>query len=335
MFYDILKSCEFLLYFKKSKNNFRKVNEIYKSIKCNYYEKVFSLLLIGALFSCSGNEEVDLLEEDNKNVAKSTSAELSAITIDNGLATRNGSHNIIVFPTIEHYKHLSATLVVAVENHVKAMEVNYEGVTDDDEIDIIINGMNFDEDQPLIDLENQLNFYSLRKDINLKETLWLQQQGDGEWDLTTDPDNHFILDDTERTLLNVGSEFIVGQTIEDYKIYKLYENAIIVFDWSEKETLKKINLGVITPSRLLKDIIKYDGRIKIEMPDSFIGVDPFVPSVPDYGPCKDKNDIRYIFNTSNNRRIKTVSKFHPAILFIRGNTIKAKTKVFKKSKVLG
>lgn len=51
-------------------------------------KKVFSLLLIGALFSCSGNEEVDLLEEDNKNVAKSASAELSAITIDNGLATR-------------------------------------------------------------------------------------------------------------------------------------------------------------------------------------------------------------------------------------------------------
>jgi len=103
-------------------------------------------------------------------------------------------------------------------------------------IDSIAEIINYNEDQPLINLENSLNFYSLRKEIKFKEGEWLKLQGDGEWDLTTDPDSHFILEDTERTLLNVGNEFIIRQTEDDYKIYKLYENAVVVFDWSEIQT---------------------------------------------------------------------------------------------------
>src|SRR5690554_187350 len=202
-------------------------------------------------------------------------------------------------------------------------------------IDSIAEIINYNEDQPLINLENSLNFYSLRKEIKFKEGEWLKLQGDGEWDLTTDPDSHFILEDTERTLLNVGNEFIIRQTEDDYKIYKLYDNAVVVFDWSEIETLKEMNLDILTPSQLLNDLSQYNGRIRIEMPDSLIGIDPFVPSVPDYGPCKKRNDIRYIFDTSNKRRIKTVSKFHDPILLIRDSVLKAKTKVYKKSKLLG
>jgi len=97
-------------------------------------KKVFSLLLIGALISCSGNEEVDLLEENNDKVStKSTSADLIAMTIDNGLVTPDGYHNIIVYPSIEYYKQVSAELDIAVENYVEAMQVNFEGVTDEDE----------------------------------------------------------------------------------------------------------------------------------------------------------------------------------------------------------
>lgn len=186
-----------------------------------------------------------------------------------------------------------------------------------------------------MDFENQLSFHSLRKEIDFKEALWLQRQGDGDWDLKADPDGHFIIDDVERTFLNVANEFIIGKTVEDYKIYKLYENAVVIFDWSELDIVKKINLGILTPSQLFSNLDKYDGKIRIKVPDSFIGIDPFVPNVPDYGPCKERNDIRYTFNTSNKRRIKTISKFHDPIFLIRDNSIKAKTKVFKKSRLLG
>jgi hypothetical protein len=51
---------------------------------------------------------------------------------------------------------------------------------------------------------------------------WLNVQGDGVWDITTDPDEHFIEDDTERALLNEGVEVIIGTgtRTDPYKIYK-------------------------------------------------------------------------------------------------------------------
>lgn len=78
--------------------------------------------MIGILFSCSSNDEGELLEKNELQYSsKSTFGEIFSLTIDNGLVTPNDYNNIIVFPTIESQKQLVATLDSAVENYVNAM----------------------------------------------------------------------------------------------------------------------------------------------------------------------------------------------------------------------
>ena len=74
---------------------------------------------------------------------------------------------------------------------------------------LLLNESKFEED---------LEFCSLRRKIESLENDWLDQQGDGQWDINADPDNHFIDDETERAILSQNKEinikgFEVDETI--------------------------------------------------------------------------------------------------------------------------
>src|SRR5690606_8348760 len=82
----------------------------------------------------------------------------------------------------------------------------------DDQLDSLEEQIGYNDDQPLVDFESEFSgFFSLRKDIDQKEDVFLASSNSDKINL--DPDNHFVADEVERTLLNSKAEVKVGDTI--------------------------------------------------------------------------------------------------------------------------
>ena len=152
---------------------------------------------------------------------------VKATYLDNGIST-NCQNNILIFSTLNDYENS----ILALDEQIDQHNDYFDSITynmSDDEADAYADETGFNEDQPLDDFENNLSFCSLRNHINVLEENWLNAQGDGNWNLDTQPDGYFIDDETERTLLSVGSEFIVGNCKIGYTLYKRFEWGYISF----------------------------------------------------------------------------------------------------------
>lgn len=83
-----------------------------------------------------------------------------------------------------------------------------------EERDSIQRLIGWNEDQPLINFENQFpQFYSLRKDIDTKEKAWLNDE-DPDWE--KNPDNHFIVEEELRTLMNASAQFTIDDVVYQF-----------------------------------------------------------------------------------------------------------------------
>jgi len=91
----------------------------------------------------------------------------------------------------------------------QSLEPLFEGLSDDELVELAENTTIVFE-QPLLDFEALYNYNSLRKVLSEAEEEWLSHT-EGE-DINEDPDNHFILDDIFRVLLNEYVEIKIGNT---------------------------------------------------------------------------------------------------------------------------
>jgi hypothetical protein len=206
------------------------------------------------------------------------------------------------------------------EIYIDAFDATVPAGTSDDQYDILAQNANFDEDDIFKKFEDDLAFCSLRKKILSLEEAWLNVQGDGAWDANADPDNHFIDEDSERALLSVNAEVLIGSKTR-YIYYKFLSDT---GNWVE---VKNQDIAAI--------VAVSNGNIPTANPNVTI-VNPRPESAN--ANCKTKlKGISYAYSGSN--RIKTISKVRPAngtncinnpCTSIFESKIKAKTKGYKK-----
>lgn len=95
----------------------------------------------------------------------------------------------------------------------------YYGDLPAEELDSIDQAIQFNDELPAETFESTLNFSSLRNNIEQQMSVWLL---DDELDEENDPEDHFVVEDELRTVLNPNSELIVGDTV-----FKLFEDGYV------------------------------------------------------------------------------------------------------------
>lgn len=176
---------------------------------------------------------------------------IKAVNIDNGISTTCTS-NILVFPTLQSYDDAIETLDHMIDNHNDSFDQQTANMTDV-EADDYADEIGFNEDLPLLKFEDELGFCSLRQHIETLEDDWLSQQGDGAWNLNTSPGEHYIDDETERALLSVGSEFIVGNCKDGYTYYKKFDWGTVEIEINDLSALSNLVTAlnnIVSPSNI-------------------------------------------------------------------------------------
>ena len=227
------------------------------------------LLLCLIIISCGENEP---LQNDVKlsfvNVLKRESSNFNYIKsfrIENGTAKGN---NVLIFPSWDKYFETIDKLDEMVDKDCDAFDATIQNTQyaqyrinktskssalniSDDEYDELADEAGFDEDNVLVKFEDDLKFASLRKKIAIDEEKWLTEQGDGVWNSKLDPDNHFIDDETERTLLSEKAEVVIGDDNIGYVYFKLlddYGGRIEVYN-SDLVTITQVSKGYIPKNK--------------------------------------------------------------------------------------
>jgi len=243
---------------------------------------VMGIAVTSFLYSCSTERELE--NETSQKLEQSLSAKgsevceifnnatessiiggVKSVNFDNGIST-NCDNNILIFPTLQAYGEAIIKLDQLIEDHNDDFDQQTANMTDE-QADDYADAVGFDENAPLTKFEDELKFCSLRREIETLEAEWLAQQTDGAWNLSTSPDEHFIDDETERALLSLGSEFIVGDCRTGYTLYKRYDWGFVSFPMDNPSgvtqaitTLNNLpNPGQATPSQVAAALDPYKG----------------------------------------------------------------------------
>lgn len=283
----------------------------------------FTIILGLIVVSC---DKADLSQE--KNVQNDISIlqrqssmfdYIESTHIDNGVDCEN---NILIFPTWDKYWETIEELDGMIENDCDAFDATVPNGTSDDDYDALADAAGFDEDNVLRNFEEDLAFCSLRRKIESLESNWLDQQGDGEWDVNADPDNHFIDDETERALLSYNAEVIIGNKKDGYVYYKFIDDE---GNWIEVHNSDSNAISQVS-----------QGHIPTNNPNVVV-VEPKRDEQSSYS-CKDKvKEVTYV--VSGNDRLKRISKVRPSFgtncnanpcTSVFPSKVKAKTKGYKK-----
>lgn len=317
---------------------------------------IMSLIASSLIYSCSSEREFD--SETNSNSNAKTSAKgresvcdffenatastvipgIKAVNLDNSLTT-SCQNNILIFPTLQDYETAIVKLDQQIEDYNDAFDQQTAGMTDE-EADDYAESVGFDENQPLIDFEKDMHFCSLRQYLAELDDAWVDQQVDGAWDLNTAPDEYYIDDETERALLSLGAEFIVGDCKNGYTLYKRYDWGYASFPINDigtatdiltalnnitNPTQQPINIGGATQGQVSQAVEPYR--------DSGVTVVATVPpSQGGYCHSEIKDKGEHLF--SPERRIRWKHKFKDTHFpNATGNTLmKTYTKSFRKKK---
>jgi len=222
-----------------------------------------AILLSAGLYSCN-NDDVTKETEENLQAnlqGKSLEANVSSMRIDNGIPSVS-SNNILVFESREALEGVFNGMIQEYDKYNEVLDQKIpKDLTDDDLEDFIVKN-NLDEDYTLNNFEKKFGFKSLRKTINEAEASWLETQGE-VMDINTDPDNHFIVSDFERTLLNEGSELIIKNKEKKPVIFKYFEWGHIEISDLKTEILREINQGNINDPQVLESMAANKSFLKI------------------------------------------------------------------------
>lgn len=146
---------------------------------------------------------------------------IESTNISNGVDCDN---NILIFPSWALYNQTIDQLDDMTETYCDNFDATVPNNLTDDQYDALADAANFDEDNILRKFEEDLEFCSLRRKIENEEAIWLDAQGDGIWNANDDPDNHFIDEESERTLLSFNAEVIIGTKKAGYVYYKFLDD---------------------------------------------------------------------------------------------------------------
>lgn len=259
------------------------------------------------IISCSNELEQEQANDVQKLYVNSEN--IFAITIPNGLSN-DCDHNLLIFPDFQTFRNKSESLDDENELQNDIFDQSVDPTLTDEQVEQFAIEQGFDEDGVFINFEEQFSFCSLRKHIFNAEADWLSQQGDGDWDITEDPDNHFIDEDYIRTLLNTGAEVGIGNN-ESFVIYKFTSlNSWIEIHNQDYTALQQINITGVVPS---------NNSNVIEV----------IPNNDPSSNCRSNEDFRRFKKFSGNTRIKMIDKYDKEGL-INNAKVKTKTKYYRK-----
>jgi len=221
-----------------------------------------SFLSLG-LYACSNDDTTKETEENlQENLqGKSLESKVSSMRIDNGIPSAS-SNNILVFESREALENVFNEMTQEYDKYNEVLDQKIPNDLEDDDLEDFIIKNNLDEDYTLNNFEKQFGFKSLRKTINEAEAAWLETQGE-VMDVNTDPDNHFIVSDFERTLLNEGSELIIKDAEKRPIIFKYFEWGHIEISDLNTEILREINQGNINDPQVLENMAASKSFLKI------------------------------------------------------------------------
>lgn len=238
------------------------------NFKMNNFKKI-TLGLVGAtilsfgLYACSNDDVTQETEQNPQTqvVGKSLETAVSSMRIDNGL-TSLSENNILVFESKETLEEVFNQIIQEYDQYNENLDKQIPEDLVDDELEDFIVKNNLDEDYTLNDFEKNLGFKSLRKVINEAEAIWLDNQGE-VMNIDTDPDNHFIISDFERTLLNEGSELIIKNNEKEPIIFKYFEWGHIEISDLNTDLLKEINTGNIRNPETLEALAQSKSFLEV------------------------------------------------------------------------
>ena len=131
---------------------------------------------------------------------------------EKGCKGENGSSSILVFSSMDA---LIAT-TVDLDSQVEALDSIFyarnSNLSDEERADLQ-EAINYDASTPIAAFNTFLQFNSLFQEIKGQEDVWLANDS---LDLSNDPDNHFILEESLRAVLNTDCEVQIADTI--YKL---------------------------------------------------------------------------------------------------------------------
>ncbi|HOC40864.1 MAG TPA: hypothetical protein PKK38_05720 [Bacteroidales bacterium] len=167
-------------------------------------------------------------------------------TESKGFKGINGSDQILVFQDMRTFNVTLAEL----ERQTKELDnafVEYYSELEEEALNDKEKEIGFSEEQPLFVFENTLGFNSLHKKIAIEEEQWLNQE---ELDFENDPNNHFVMEDEVRTILNADGEVQIGNSI-----YKLTEEGYFEIIDGDLKTLSVLDGGNSNNLNLPKNVI--------------------------------------------------------------------------------
>lgn len=220
------------------------------------------LITIGLLsISCENDNVIqEIGTTDTLEVSKTQSSMFDYIKSINIANNTKCENTILIFPSWDKYWETIDKLDDMIENDCDSFDATVPADITDDEYDSLADASGFDEDNTLHKFENDLAFCSLRSKIESLENDWLDKQGDGDWNINEDPDNHFIEDETERSLLSSNSEVIIGKSKDEYIYYKRLDDFywIEVQKWDIRaiEQVSNNNIPTNNTNVIIKDFRK-------------------------------------------------------------------------------
>lgn len=167
--------------------------------------------LIGLMVSCTKNIQEPSLTDIKSGTPIPVQAFSTSPCVD-AIKSVAFDGTMLVFQNGSQFTRVMECLAQQVDDHGDGFESQTTAMTDDEASDYA-ESIGFDDDQPLINFENNLGFYSLRTQIASDLVQWLNHP---VLDENTDPDNHVVIDDVLRALLNPAGEVKVGGTVYNF-----------------------------------------------------------------------------------------------------------------------
>ncbi len=189
-----------------------------------YAIATIAILSIGCEKEQLLNKPSSLLDKDNV-----TSSELSILGNPTQLVTME--EGMLRFLTVEHFLATETYLRTTTEAWDDSFLALY-GHLNDEDLNSKEAEIGHNDEQPLENFENLLGFNSLRKKIFNEELIWLEND---DLDINSDPDNHYIVDEVIRSLLNENAEVKIGKSI-----FVMREEATAQIIDGSLETLEKV-----------------------------------------------------------------------------------------------
>lgn len=177
-----------------------------------YFSTALLLLFAVLLIPSCAKEVLETPPSEVREQTKPlTSTPSGCESLLNSITHQNG---MLVFQSFEDFIEAQTCLTNLREERNDAFEAQYPTYTPA-ELDSVADSTGFLENGVLVDFESQLNFVSLRQQMQAEIDLWLEQDAD-DLDWATFPADKYVVGDEFLTLLNADGKAKIGNSVVDF-----------------------------------------------------------------------------------------------------------------------